>query len=56
MNNDDIINQNQVEDNILLQFAEAGDNTFILDYKHPFTNLSAFAIGIISLASKKFCE
>ena len=56
INTFEIKNSNQLEDNILLQFAEAGDNTFILDYKHPFTNLLAFAIGIISLASKKFCE
>ena len=49
-NNDD--NQN----NILLQFAETEEGFFILDYKFPFNEVTAFAIGIIANSSKIFCE
>ena len=48
--NDD--NQN----NILLQFAETEEGFFILDYKFPFNEITAFAIGIIANSSKIFCE
>jgi hypothetical protein len=39
------------ENNILLQFAEINKNNdnFILDFKFPFTEFSAFAIAIIAL-------
>ena len=49
-NNDD--NQN----NILLQFAETEEGFFILDYKFPFNEVTAFAIGIVANSSKIFCE
>ena len=49
-NNDD--NQN----NILLQFAETEEGFFILDYKFPFNEITAFAIGVIANSSKIFCE
>ena len=46
------------ENNILLQFGEINNNNdnFFLDFKFPFTEITAFAVAIIVLSSKKFCE
>ena len=41
---------------VLLQFAEVSDNSYILDFKYPFSELTAFAVGVISSASKMLCE
>ena len=48
-----LINTEYKEDNnnILLQFAQSDQNEFILDYKYPFNNITAFALGITSLSS-----
>ena len=43
-------------DNILLQFAQSNINEFILDYKYPFNNITAFALGLTSLSSRTFCK
>jgi hypothetical protein len=44
-------------DNIYYQFALLqNDGVFICDFKEPFTNLLGFALGIIALSSKMFCE
>ncbi len=53
-----IFKSNSIEEpnNILLQFAETEEGYFILDYKYPFNNITAFAIGIIANSSKFFCE
>ena len=53
-----IFKSNSIEEtnNILLQFAETDEGYFILDYKYPFNNITAFAIGIIANSSKFFCE
>ena len=42
--------------NILLQFAQSSHNQFFLDYKYPFNNITAFALGITSLSSRTFCK
>jgi hypothetical protein len=42
--------------NVLLQFAQSNRNEFILDYKYPFTNITAFALAITSLSSRTFCK
>ena len=42
--------------NVLLQFAQSDRNEFILDYKYPFTNITAFALGLTSLSSRTFCK
>ena len=42
--------------NILLQFAQSNLNEFIIDYKYPFDNITAFALGITSLSSRTFCK
>ena len=42
--------------NVLLQFAQSNRNEFILDYKYPFTNITAFALGLTSLSSRTFCK
>ena len=42
--------------NILLQFALSSHNQFFLDYKYPFNNITAFALGITSLSSRTFCK
>jgi hypothetical protein len=47
------------EDNndILLQFAQSkNNNEFILDYKFPFNNVTAFALAITAMASRTFCK
>ena len=46
------------EDNndILLQFAQSENNEFILDYKYPFNNVTAFALAITAMASRTFCK
>ena len=44
------------KDNILLQFAQSKGNEFILDYKYPFNNITAFAVAITSLSSRTFCK
>ena len=46
------------EDNndILLQFAQSVNNEFILDYKFPFNNITAFALAITAMASRTFCK
>ncbi len=49
-------NINVEKNNILLQFAETEEGFFILDYKFPFNDVTAFAIGIIANSSKIFCE
>ena len=53
-----LINTEYKEDNnnILLQFAQSDQNEFILDYKYPFNNITAFALGITSLSSRTFCK
>jgi len=42
--------------NILLQFAQSKGNEYILDYKYPFNNITAFAVAITSLSSRTFCK
>ena len=44
------------KDNILLQFAQSSKDEFILDYKYPFNNIIAFALGLTSLSSRTFCK
>jgi hypothetical protein len=44
-------------DNIYYQFALLqSDEVFVCDFKEPFTNLLGFALGVIALSSKMFCE
>ena len=43
-------------DDILLQFAQSQNDEFILDFKHPFNNISAFALAITAMASRTFCK
>lgn len=47
--------KNEKED-ILLQFGEARENIFIIDYKYPFSPIKAFGIGISCIQNKKLCE
>ena len=46
------------EDNndILLQFAQSDNNGFILDYKFPFNNVTAFAMAVTAMSSRTFCK
>ena len=41
---------------ILLQFAQSENNEFILDFKHPFNYITAFALAITAMASRTFCK
>ena len=49
-------NSEEDQNNILLQFAETEQGFFILDYKFPFNDVTAFAVGIIANSSKILCE
>ena len=44
------------KDNILLQFAQAGNDEYILDYKYPFSNITALALALTTLSSRMFCQ
>ena len=46
------------EDNkdILLQFALSENKKFILDFKYPFNNITAFSLAITAMASRTFCK
>ena len=46
------------EDNkdILLQFALSENKEFILDFKYPFNNITAFSLAITAMASRTFCK
>ena len=51
------VSNNESSDNIYYQFALLqSDGVFVCDFKEPFTNLLGFALGIIALSSKMFCE
>ena len=49
-------NSEEDQNNILLQFAETEQGFFILDYKFPFNDVTAFAVGLIANSSKILCE
>ena len=42
------------KNNILLQFAQSNNNEYILDYKYPFNDITAFALGLTHLSSRTF--
>ncbi len=44
------------KDTIYLQFGKIDENTFSMDFQHPFSIFQAFAVSISSLATKIFCE
>ena len=52
-----IIHQDFTEENnnILLQFAQS-EKGFILDYKFPFDNITAFALAITIMSSRTLCQ
>ena len=41
---------------ILLQFAQSENDEFVLDFKHPFNNITSFALAITAMASRTFCK
>ena len=42
------------KNDILLQFAQTQNNEFILDFKYPFNNITAFALALSCLSSRTF--
>ena len=44
------------KNDILLQFAQTQNNEFILDFKYPFNNITAFALALSALSSRTFCQ
>ena len=44
------------KNNILLQFAQIDSDTYILDYKYPFNNISAFSLALTLLSSRLFYQ
>ena len=51
-----IILNNGNKNDILLQFAQFQNNEFILDFKYPFNNITAFALALSALSSRTFCQ
>ncbi len=47
---------NNNPNDIFFQFAKDNDNYFFADFKPPFNHLNAFALAIIVLSKKTFCE
>ena len=45
---------NQNKNNILLQFAQVGNDEYILDYKYPFNSITALALAMTNLSSRLF--
>ena len=45
---------NQNKNNILLQFAQVGNDEYILDYKYPFNSITALALALTNLSSRLF--
>ena len=45
---------NEDKNNILLQFAQVGNDEYILDYKYPFNNITALALAMTNLSSRLF--
>ena len=44
------------KNNILLQFAQVEKDEYILDYKYPFSNITALALALTNLSSRIFCQ
>ena len=44
------------KNNILLQFAQVGNDEYILDYKFPFNSVTAFSLALTILSSRIFCQ
>lgn len=44
------------KNDILLQFAQTQNNEFVLDFKYPFNNITAFALALSCLSSRTFCK
>ena len=44
------------KNDILLQLAQTQNNEFILDFKYPFNNITAFALALSCLSSRTFCK
>ena len=51
-----IILDNGNKNDILLQFAQVQNNEFILDFKYPYNNITAFALALSALSSRTFCQ
>ena len=51
-----IYSNSEDKDNILLQFAQVGNDEYILDYKYPFDNITAFSLAISILSSRIFYQ
>lgn len=45
---------NEDKNNILLQFAQVGNDEYILDYKYPFDNITALALALTNMSSRMF--
>ena len=47
---------NEMSTDLSTKFAQSVDNGFVLDYKFPFNNITAFALAITAMASRTFCR
>ena len=45
---------NENKNNILLQFAQVGNDEYIVDYKYPFNSITALALAMTNLSSRLF--
>jgi tubby-related protein 1 len=41
---------------VLYQFGKTGENSYIVDFKFPFSPIQAFAIALSSIDNKLACE
>ena len=51
-----IIFSGEDKNNILLQFAQVGNEEYILDFKYPFNKVTAFAVALVELSSRTFFQ
>lgn len=47
---------NSTDEDLIMQFGRTNDDTYVMDFKFPFSPLQAFAIALSSIDGKFACE
>jgi tubby-related protein 1 len=50
-----LIQQDDILEDVVLQFGRSGDNSYILDFKFPFSPLQAVLVALSSIDDKIAC-
>jgi hypothetical protein len=50
-----LIHQDDILEDVVLQFGRSGENNFILDFKFPFSPLQAVLVAMSSIDNKIAC-